>query len=243
MTTPITITQLHYDIASVRLPPKQSVVAICNKAIEIALAEANAQQTYISAEEVRELGAGNAEFQDCTGVWHECESFGSICFHYPTTFNDGEVIKYRAIQAQQAAYPQPYKKEPLDPHAALRAEYQKQVAEGTTGFYLWELKTTYSNWTDIGYPSWSSDCIYRCTDISCYVSKDGEPAIRMLRTDAQALFLKDEEDSTWFFFAGGSEGRISNRDYQLKAGMNYTYRTKATIKLNGEMVTQRRIGA
>jgi hypothetical protein len=139
---------------------------------------------------------------------------------------------------------------PVDPHAdnfaeeshpAYRAMYAKQVAEGTTGFYLWEFKNKYmtkfagvsecSDWHE-SHPMLE----YRCTDISCYVSKDGEPAIRMLRTEAQELQRQTKDTHNWFdpsqnepyegviFSFNGSEGF-------------YTYKTKATIKLDGNMVT------
>jgi hypothetical protein len=134
---------------------------------------ANAQQEseYITAEQARELGAGNAEWR--SGGYSDWQICGED-FQY---FSLG--VKYRAIKQAQS--------KPIDPHAAIRAEYAKQVEEGTTGFYLWELKNSTDKWVAIGYPSWSSDCIYHCTDISCYVSKDGEPAIRMLTEEAASL--------------------------------------------------------
>ena len=89
--------------------------------------------------------------------------------------------------------------EPTDPHAADRIKYAKQVAEGTVGFYLWEYETAgYPKQTCINAPEFRIGTVYRCTDISCYVSKDGEPAIRMLRTEAQKLQAETLETCDWF---------------------------------------------
>jgi hypothetical protein len=92
------------------------------------------------------------------------------------------------------------KSEPVDTHTTLRAEYAKQVKEGTTGFYLWEYsypdEPNHKNTTQI--PGWTKSHVYYCTDISCYVSKDGEPAIRMLRTKAQELQCKTKDTHDWF---------------------------------------------
>jgi hypothetical protein len=79
----------------------------------------------------------------------------------------------------------------IDPHAALRAEYAKQVAEETTGFYLWECnlnagKAIPAVWC-LDPPLFRQGGEYRFTDISCMVSKDGEPAIRMTRQDGRRL--------------------------------------------------------
>jgi hypothetical protein len=124
---------------------------------------------------------------------------------------------------------------PADPHAAIRAEYTKQVKEGTTGFYLWEYKLLISDsWEDVHKPSFFPEYEYRCIDISCLVSKDGEPAIRMLRTEAQKLQRSMGDTVEWrhqnmTIYAGVSLG------FSVKG--TYTYCTKTTIKLDGRMVT------
>ena len=112
---------------------------VVNKAIEIALAEQQTQprpisdlgmtfipkrgdilqeSEYITAEQARELGAGNAEFslQDGCNEWH-VTTFN--CPYLDNALLSRTPIKYRAIKAQP---------EPVDPHAALRAEYAKQVS-------------------------------------------------------------------------------------------------------------------
>jgi hypothetical protein len=105
---------------------------------------------------------------------------------------------------------------------------------------LWEYKTISTD----GYrpmeiaglpcePSWIKDVEYRCTDISCYISKDGEPAIRMLRTEAQKLQQQLGNTVEW---------RINQSDWLPNLPMDFhnkgvfTYRAKATIKLGGNMV-------
>jgi hypothetical protein len=159
------------------------------KAIEIALAEQSAEpeSEYITAEQARKLGTGNSEWFDAEdGNWFYCEKATDY-------FPRGHIErKYRAIKQAQ---PEPVKEydeaaflkqfetnlkrdreeffrvtEPVDPHAALRAEYAKQLAEGTTGFYLWEFKNKYmtkfagvsecSDWDEF-HPMLE----YRCTDI------------------------------------------------------------------------------
>ena len=176
-----------------RITKEQALVAFSGAAVPLTLLEiyneridaANAQQTYISAGEARKLGVGNVMVDYNLGEANEpkyqavdrfkadeCIRRGKIveqlnpkeCWHvvYRTPvqgmWEDGTVVKYRAIQSQP---------EPVEPHATLLAEYQKQVAEGTTGFYLWEASALPDKWTDIGIPDWSSNLQYRCIDISC----------------------------------------------------------------------------
>lgn len=70
----------------------------------IALAEANARQAtqeqYITAEQARALGAGNAEWLTSKGNWCMCGATDFLSLSI-----GGEVIKYRAIQPQ--AQPEP----------------------------------------------------------------------------------------------------------------------------------------
>lgn len=119
--------------------------------------------------------------------------------------------------------------EPVDPHAALREEYQKQVAEGTTGFYLWEFSRTGRNlWGKIvfGFDEFYDYNEYRYTDISCMVSKDGEPAIRTLKEDAKKLFQSTKESHAWFYPKCKSSVCRAELNFNCKG--IYTYRTKAT---------------
>lgn len=174
---------------------------IANVALDL---RANAQQPLISAEEARKLGAGKAEYFSAATGWNVCQASCTYekDFQYcaikqlepaqPFSLNATIFIPKRKDADTQA---QP---EPVDPHAALRAEYAKQIAEGTTGFHLWEASALPNKWTDIGIPDWSLNLQYRCTDISCIVSKDGEPAIRMLRTEAQALQRQTKDTHDWF---------------------------------------------
>jgi hypothetical protein len=243
----------------------------------------NAQQeTYITAAQARELGAGNFEAlcedgkwrigtQDCPyrEMWHcEVVKYRAIKQSHPddSKIRVGDKVRIGVyvcgefkpmglaivvedvdahlckvdkmslhggapwITLEQKSHLRKEPKaepEPVDQHAALRAEYAKQVKEGTVGFYLWEFKNKYmTKFAGV------SECFewhefhpmleYRCTDISCYVSKDDEPAIRMLRTEAQELQRKTEDThdwrdprgADWVHWAFGGEG-------------TYTYRTKA----------------
>jgi hypothetical protein len=128
-----------------------------------------------------------------------------------------------------------------DKHAALRAEYAKQVAEGTIGFYLWEYCYSVSmiDFSPVAdqVPLFDRNAKYRCTDISCYVSKDGKPAIRILRREAQALQRQTAGTHDWFTSNGVSLISFGGATSHFKYDGTYTYRTKATIKLDGKMVT------
>jgi hypothetical protein len=141
-------------------------------------------------------------------------------------------VANRALELQYAAEPEPVDEqtewvkiegvdhEPryeqvveVDPHAALRAEYAKQVAEGTVGFYLWECDSLLkpSGFVYINTPEFYSKLQYRCTDISCMVALKGEPAKRMLRTEAQKLQRELGDTVEWVF-----DGLKVDKDYQIK---------------------------
>ena len=125
--------------------------------------------------------------------------------------------------AEQQAQP-----EPVDPHAALRAEYTKQVAEGTTGFYLWEWQYQGGVWTTctnaVGFNP-SDDYKYRYTDISCHVALKGEPAKRMLLSEARELRRQTKDTHDWFFPNEVDVGMTFEPAF--KAEGTYTYAPKA----------------
>jgi hypothetical protein len=247
--------------------------------------QANAQQeTYITAEQARKLAAGAEYFMPESGYWVHCGNLEN----FPSTFEDGETIKYRAVKAQ----PEPVdpddvrielvvalnclasdfeiatyslqkgsedrvkaegaiahamkihakhnqngriftnKSEPVDPHAALRAEYAKQVKEGTTGFYLWELQhySAGKPYRPVSYPLFLEDSVYRCTDISCYVSKDGGTAMRMLAADAKALQAELGDAVEWL---AGTTKALNGEDFTFNLrDTTYTYAPKA-LKQDG----------
>jgi hypothetical protein len=157
--------------------------------------------------------------------------------------------KVKPPEPQQAAWPQPYPqmhteseakaalKTQVDPHAALSTEYQRQrdAVPCELGFYLWEVDhlggNSYGKLTE---PYFHTEHEYRCTDISCYVSKDGEPAKRVLRTDAQKLQAELGDTVEW----ETPIGYRSSCDFKFYQKRTYTYRPKATIKLDGRMVTR-----
>jgi hypothetical protein len=184
----------------------------------LAIDKANAQQeTYITAVQARELGASAEYYASAEDYWKTC-AFLEV---FPSAFEDGEVIKYRAIKQAQP--------EPVDKHAALRAEYATQVAEGTTEFYLWELKNSATNgwekiFSTVGFYLHTE---YRCTDISCMVSKDDEPAIRMLVMDAQKLQRWLGDTVKWFSPSGSEPGDSIIFDFYAKG--TYAYRTKEKL--------------
>jgi hypothetical protein len=193
------------------------------------LRESQQESEYITAAQARTLflDGGSIEFfGEDEQRWFEC---GNGCRFFEQI--NGKPIKYRTIKQAQP--------EPVDPYAALRAEYAKQVKEGTTRFYLWEHSRNGSDWIETPTPDFS-DTNYRYTDISCYVSKDGEPAIRMLRTEAQELQAElgdtvdwSHSDSIWSTLHG----------FMFAMSGVSTYRTKPTIKLDGNMVTPEQAAA
>jgi hypothetical protein len=256
--------------------------------------KANAQQeTYITADEARKLGAGNTEWRHSIYKpdWTLC---GKRC-EYKSVI-DGTHLQYRTIKQSQPEPADPTKllgeiygflqstcpegiadeafrvvpeslraqaiakhveprdevgecvrhtqeagRAEVDPHATLRAEYAKQVALGTTGFYLWEYRFSSNQaWTPLDHEEFFPDHRYRYTDISCYVSKDGESAIRMLRTEARELQRQTKDTHDWFAPAGTGPYQAM---FEFTHNGTYTYHTKATIKLNGNMVTPKHAAA
>ena len=165
---------------------------ILNKAIEIALAEQQ-ESEYITAEQARELvkAGGTAEWcSDDFKIWYKCK-IGDKWFD---NFNDGRTCLYRAIKAQPepAQWPSPNaKREPVDPHEDLRAEYirQRDAVPCELGFYLWEVLEgdTVEWWTASGYHD--------------------------------------------------------NKGFSFNEKGTYTYAPKATIKLDGKMVTPEQAAA
>jgi hypothetical protein len=171
---------IEYMGAPVGCNPTVWFIGVNTRINAIALAEQQAlaapevsakqESEFITAEQARELGAGNAEWRWSDGTW---ESVGDV-FPY---FTDAQ---YRAIKQAQP--------EPSIKRADLCIEYlrQRNNVPCELGFYLWEYKNpSYDSWREcIVAPRFVAEHGYRCTDISCYVSKDGEPAIRMLIEDA-----------------------------------------------------------
>jgi hypothetical protein len=86
------ITHQHYWSAVVQLTGNVKPHDICNKAIEIALAEQQ-ESEYITAAQARELGFGAEYFAPLSEGWATCGALEN----FPETFEDGEVIKYRTI--------------------------------------------------------------------------------------------------------------------------------------------------
>ena len=165
----------------------------------------------------------------------------AVDFLFAPKMNKLDIINKAVEIALAEAHAQ---SEPVDPHAADRIKYAKQVAEGTTGFYLWEYEHSHSEgWQSVSdKPLFMDGNKYRCTDISCMVRKDGEPAIRMLRREAQKLQreLGDTVDWVWVSSSActGKSFACDESVLSFTNGGTYTYRDKATIKLNGEMVTR-----
>jgi hypothetical protein len=171
---------------------------------------ANAVQEieYITAEQARELGAGKAEwrFAKSDGVWCVC---GKYCEYLEHSWFGNRPIKYRAVKQAQP--------EPVDPHAALRAEYAKQVKEGTLGNFVWSFKNKPDDTETecVADPVWSLTTAYFCTPKSehyvykhlyCMVAKQGEPAKRMTRDAAKKLW--DELGHTVEWFSGITQTRF-----------------------------------
>jgi hypothetical protein len=273
MSTAPKITETHWLAASKKFTTGHTVMDVCNKAIEIALAEQKSiemirnididwQEPYITAAQARELGAGNAEYSLDEDVWCVCSDrceYGTVARYSQKQY------KYRAIKAQtepvdnDVEFLKRFKEnvltdvnralqsEPLDPHASLRAEYirQRDAVPCELGFYLWECnlnagKTIPAVWC-LDPPLFREGREYRYTDISCYVSKDGESAIRMLRTEAQELHRTLGNTVYWGIL--DPPDCYADSLTTFNSGCIYTYRTKATIRLDGKMVTPEQAAA
>jgi hypothetical protein len=267
MSTVPKITETHWLAASKKFTTGHTVMDVCNKAIEIALAEQKSiemirnididwqESEYITAAQARELGAGNAEYRSNKfWVWQTC---GENFIYWDTS------LQYRAIKQAQPEPVEQWQENdnsrgfdklaekqspelliPVDPHATLRAEYirQRDAVPCELGFYLWKGKNANSsNWHDATGCDifFAKDCEYRYTDISCYVAKDDEiTATRMLRTAAQELQRKLGDTVDWFNPVGDlAGGGFAREIFNFTSEGTYTYRTRATIKLDGNMVT------
>lgn len=185
----------HEDwIATVATLPKDHDLRpseIANKALELRYAPKPSQeQPLISADEARKLGAGNAEYFDSSlGMWQVCK----IWCAYSTKYSDGAAFKYRAI-----------KQKPVEPHAELKAMYEQQVKNGTTGFYLWEflhLKT--NEWRVIpadAPPLFINPVKYRCTPKpTCQVRNEDTGELKtMTREAAKKLQAELGDTVEWF---------------------------------------------
>lgn len=214
------ITQAHICAAMTELKGSDNErwVAICQRAIEIAIAEADvvaarnytdsiAASEYITASEARALGAGNAEYHFIgDSLWRECDKY---CRYAESGL--GEQFQYRAIQRDKLEaewvriegvdhdprYEQVVK--PADLHAELRAQYEKQVADGTTDYYVWE-----SNWRNIPTewhvvnPQFDVAQVYRCTPKPTTTVNGETMAVEM----AQKLFEETKGTHDWFFYSG-----------------------------------------
>jgi hypothetical protein len=179
-----------YAIAALKIADfGENWLETANRALALQATAQQYEYVTITAEQARELGAGAEYYQPVSDRWIKCD----LLTKFPVSFSDGEVIKYRAIkQTLPIANQKPHQ-------AALQAEYAKQVKDDTTGFYLWQFQAGYGGWlTCKNAPAFLSGCKYRYTDISCYVSKDSEPAIRMLRMEARELQSKLGDTVEWF---------------------------------------------
>jgi hypothetical protein len=67
------------------------------------------------------------------------------------------------------------------------------------------------------------------------VSKDGEPAIRMLRTEALALQRQTKDTHDWY--SGKMSLPWEGEVFCFDANVIYIYKTESIIKLDGKMVT------
>jgi len=211
MNTVPKITDEHVTQAIVSYREKgfYSIADICNKANEIALAEQQEitafakkrsgmefdewqgrppqqESEYITAEQARELGAGNVIFRVIGGThWYICDkhcNFPEIGYQY-RAIKQHEPLSINFIQAVPEQcdriiwrgnyYHLPLKgltpqeqPEPVEPHAELKAMYEQQVKDGTLHRFVWECKSSgSSNFETLITPVWFSlpDAEYRCT--------------------------------------------------------------------------------
>jgi hypothetical protein len=244
----MTITKLKpefYQQAESDLGVMSPLLYIINRALELQYeAEANEQQeTYITAEQARELGAGNAEFNHPTmrDEWNVCAETCS----YPNSIY-GENYKYRAIRAQPddsvirvgdkvriGVYvcgefkPMSLAIVVEDVDAQL-CRVDKMSLHGGAPWITLEQKSHLRKETQ-AQPEPVDEQLY------CQVSKDGEPAKRMLRTDAQKLQAESGDTVDWF--NPYNDKLTVASDFGL-VGI-YKYGTKANlVKLGGELMTR-----
>ena len=221
--TQITIEHLDAALKSVMIHPdgKYSVVDVFNKAQELAeglglqvgyacSANCNEQATqdqFISAEQARALGAGNAEFH-ATGwaSWHIC---GETCNYF-----DG--YQYRAIRKEVPAEPLNELETKLaealqtifvlvEPHAELKALYAQQVTDGTLDDFVWEFLNEAGDYQHCfsamdgiaSEPLWFAHKKYRCTlQPTCQVKNLDTGELKTMTREA-AQKLQAETHAKW----------------------------------------------
>ena len=187
---------------------------------------------------IEQISAIQPELTNSTVV-AECNRCNALIDAYNKAINQPEPalsMEMRIENEASLAWERLYPKEPVDPHAALRAKYarQRDAVPCELGFYLWEgCKDATTPWQNATghHINFAPDCQFRCKDISCYVSKDGEPAIRMLRTDAQKLQAETKDVCDWFYDNGVKGGNdIFGFDSQFTE-YPYSYKRKAKPKV------------
>lgn len=101
----MTVQHITIEQASILYTNAEPMLKLSNELIDkhnarIDKANAEQEQSLISADAARKLGAGKAEFQAGDGNWIVCEPIGGYDFPYEKRFYDNnEIIKYRAIKA------------------------------------------------------------------------------------------------------------------------------------------------
>lgn len=233
------------------------LIDICNRAIEIAQAEA---EQFITAEQARALGAGAEYYQPESERWITCEHLE----RFPASFHDGEVIKYRAIKQPKPAEPT---KETL--HNVLkegevneRADFHalvKQAADmasspnfkSFSGLYLHAVDGIWKEWTNDYCPPFQLGYAYawrlapqECKGKSiptCQVQLISGEVQTMTREKAKALQSETRYTHDWGIVVEGVTEYLppdSNESYDFNSsGCLYVYRPKAkkVISLDPEI--------
>lgn len=146
------------------------------------------------------------------------------------------------VEPQQAAWPQPPKKEP---HAELRALYAQQFQRKTLDCYLWEFLNENGEYqhcfsTHDGVasePLWLPHKTYRCTPKpTCQVKNLDTGELKTMMREAAKLLQAELGDTVEWLLNGFTKPSLGGFDFGTDG--IYTYKTKATIKLDGEMVTR-----
>jgi hypothetical protein len=258
------------DFGETWLTTANRALALQNIAYQTNPPQCHPQETYITAAQARELGAGAEYYMSMEKRWGSCQ-FLEV---FPSAFEDGEIIKYRAIKQAQPEPTVEFTKAEAEeicrgnqPHRVEKFRRQaaavgavlsldgnmwcvlkgENLQNGVSGFGETPYKALmlFQKNVELALKPVVAFCRPYDPNLYCQVSEDGEPAIRMLIEAAEQLRCNLGSSVDWFITVGSTLNLdiITNHQYELKAGKTYTYRTKATIKLDGNMVTPEQAAA
>lgn len=136
------------------------------------------------------------------------------------------------VEPQQAAYPQPYKKEP---HAELKAMYEQQVKDGTVDDFVWSHSPHSENWFDeiVNFDGFFiPELRYRCTPKpTCQVKNLDTGKLKTMTRESAKKLQAELGDTVDWFYPDCTTSPASEKNLGFACEGIYTYKLKPTVKL------------